>query len=153
LFNCKLRLRMQERKLASAEHAMRLASAGLTPPSPSSWSASSPAGRCTNAVHAILTELSNGAALTSLYRHTCRLLLNALCAESTWFPQSLKKLRCFNELLIFIWKLVDENPFFAPHVLNPHAPPAERCDVLLLVTPLLYFVHESRNDEAQLGLT
>jgi hypothetical protein len=137
----------------SAEQAMRLAAVALSPPSPASSSAAAPAGQCTNTVHAILTELSNGAALTVIYSNICRLLLNALCAESTWFPQSLKKLHCFNELLVLMWKLADENGHFVTHVLQPNPRPAEQCEILALITPLLYFVHESRNDEAQLGLT
>jgi hypothetical protein len=53
-----------------------------------------------------------------------------------------------------MWKLADENKNFVSHILQPNPPKAsEACDILMLVTPLLYFVYQSRRDESQLGLT
>jgi hypothetical protein len=151
----------KEQKSSSVDEASKSLSAVSLSASSSSPSASSssssasvnPARRHSNVFHAVLTELSNGPCLTSIYNNISRLLLNALMAESTWMPQSLKKIYCFQELLILMWKLADENPHFVPHVLNPAAKPDQACDILMLVTPLLYFVHESRADESQLGLT
>ena len=119
----------------------------VTPPSPPTQ-----ASRPSNVFHAILTELSNGASLTSIFNNLCRLLINALLAEATWLPQSLKKLACFQELLILMWKLVDENAHFVPHILSTTGKEKERCEIIQLITPLLYFVSESRRDESQLGL-
>lgn len=135
---------------ASVDSAAKsLSTITVTPPSPVAA-----VSRCSNVFHAILTELSNGVALTSIFNNLCRLLINALLAEATWLPQSLKKLPCFQELLILMWKLVDENSHFGPHIQSTtgQAKEKERCDILNLITPLLYFVSESRRDESQLGL-
>jgi len=142
---------------AGGSAAAGLQASSSTPSSSTSSPAASSSSvrvRHSNVFHAILTELSNGPCLTSIYNNLCRLLLNALMADSTWMPQSLKKIYCFQELLILMWKFADENPHFVPHILNP-APskPEHACDILMLVTPLLYFVHESRADESQMGLT
>lgn len=104
--------------------------------------------------HSILAELINGPCLTSIYANLCRLLLSVLHSESTLLPGSLKRLEAAQEVLLLTWRLVDINPAFMAHVLHAsYITPLQShaSDILSLVTPLLYFVHQSRKDETQIG--
>jgi len=116
------------------------------PPAPAEPSA------VTNVFHHIFTSLSHGACLSSIFRNICRLLHNALMAESTYLPGSIRKLDCFQELLVLMWKLADENAQFLPHVLREHTRKSEQVDIMHLIIPLLYFMHSARHDPSQLGL-
>jgi hypothetical protein len=59
-------------------------------------------------------------------------------------PHAIKSVHCFEELLILLWKLLDENHHFLHYVLH-------RGDVLTLVVPLLYLAWEARPTEASQG--
>ena len=60
-------------------------------------------------------------------------------------PSAPTRLECHQELLILLWKTLEENPLFLDFILT-------RCDVCELVTPLCYLMYVSRRDSAQVGL-
>jgi len=54
-------------------------------------------------------------------------------------------MECFQELLVLLWKLLEENPMFMNHVLT-------QCDVNEIIVPICYLMYQSRRDPAQIGL-
>lgn len=48
------------------------------------------------------------------------------------------------ELLILLWKLLEENPAFMPHILKRH-------DITQLVVPICYLIFDARRDTAKVG--
>lgn len=73
------------------------------------------------------------------------LLKNVYEASSSYLPGSMKRLRFEQELLMVLWKLLDENPGFRDYVLRVQ-------DVNKLVTPMLYLMYEGKDDPAKVGL-
>jgi len=60
-------------------------------------------------------------------------------------PNSSTKLECFQELLVLLWKFLEENPLFMTHVLT-------KCNINELVVPICFLMYKSRRDPAQIGL-
>lgn len=50
-----------------------------------------------------------------------------------------------SELLIFLWKCMEEIPVFLPYILD-------NCDITEILTPLMYFMIEGRKDHNRVGL-
>lgn len=98
-----------------------------------------------NIFRVLLARINNGKDLNTLYRGFVRILRNLYESKSTLLPNSQARLECHQELLILLWKTLDENPLFLDFILT-------RCDVCELVVPLCYLMYVSRRDGAQIGL-
>ncbi|KAK5983518.1 High temperature-Induced Dauer formation [Trichostrongylus colubriformis] len=72
-----------------------------------------------------------------------RLLSNPL--QSTYLPNSVKKVNFHQELLVLLWKCCEYNQKFMFYVLKTS-------DVLEILVPILYHITESRNDPTRVGL-
>ncbi|VDL83007.1 unnamed protein product, partial [Nippostrongylus brasiliensis] len=72
-----------------------------------------------------------------------RLLSNPL--QSTYLPNSAKKVNFHQELLVLLWKCCEYNQKFMFYVLKTS-------DVLEILVPILFHITESRNDPTRVGL-
>ncbi|KAL9179792.1 hypothetical protein ACHAXT_007762 [Thalassiosira profunda] len=98
-----------------------------------------------NIFRTMLARIDNGRDLNTLYRGFVRLLRNMFESKSSLLPSSQARLECHQELLILLWKTLEENPLFLDFILT-------RCDVCELVVPICYLMYVSRREEAQVGL-
>ncbi|KAJ8611150.1 hypothetical protein CTAYLR_003576 [Chrysophaeum taylorii] len=74
-----------------------------------------------------------------------RLLNNVHEALNTTLPGSLQQIDCYQELLVLLWKCLEENTAFMPYVLR-------NCDVTRLVVPVCFLQYQARRDPARVGL-
>jgi hypothetical protein len=74
-----------------------------------------------------------------------RLLNNPGQASATYLVGSIKEIGCTQELLIVLWKLIDENKDFLAYILRA-------CDVNEIVVPILIAMFEARKDPSKIGL-
>ncbi|VDD92332.1 unnamed protein product [Enterobius vermicularis] len=72
-----------------------------------------------------------------------RLLSNPL--KSTYLPNSTKKVSFHQELLVLLWKCCEYNQKFMFYLLKTS-------DILDILVPILYHIHDSRHDPARVGL-
>lgn len=98
-----------------------------------------------NIFRVLLARIDNGRDLNVLYRGFVRLLRNTFESKNMLLPSSQAKLECYQELLILLWKTLEENPLFLDFILT-------RCDVCELVVPLCYLMYSARKQPAQVGL-
>ena len=80
-----------------------------------------------------------------LFQSSCRLLQYGMQSNATYLPGSSGGITIEAELFILLWKLLDRDSGFLPHVL-------EHCDVLHMLTPLLHYTYSARDDHTKLGL-
>lgn len=78
-----------------------------------------------------------------ILRGMTRLLNNPL--QSSYLPNSVKKITFHQELLIFLWKCCEYNQKFMYYVLKTS-------DVLEILVPILYHINDARNDTSRVGL-
>jgi len=98
-----------------------------------------------NIFRTLMSRIETTKELTFVFKGFSRLLRNVYEAESSYLPGSAPKLECFQELLVLLWKFLEENPLFMNHVLT-------KCNVNELVVPICYLMYKSRRDPAQIGL-
>lgn len=98
-----------------------------------------------NIFRTLMSRIDSAKDLTFLFNGISRLLRNIYEAESSYLPGSAPKLECYQELLVLLWKLLEENPLFMNHILT-------KCNVNELVVPICYLMYKSRRDPAQIGL-
>lgn len=98
-----------------------------------------------NIFRVLLARINNGMDLNTMYRGFVRLLKNKYESKTTLLPTSHARLECHQELLILLWKTLEENPLFLDFILT-------RCDVCELVVPICYLMYVSRKDSAYVGL-
>ena len=98
-----------------------------------------------NIFRVLLARINSGRDLNTLYRGFVRLLRNMFESKSTLLPGSQARLECHQEILILLWKTLEENPLFLDFILT-------RCDVCELVVPICYLMYVSRRDNTQVGL-
>lgn len=98
-----------------------------------------------NIFRTLLARLDSSKELTFAYKGFVRLLKNVYESESTYLPGSVEKLDCFQEILVLLWKTLEENPLFMNHILT-------KCDVADVVVPICFLMYQSRRDPAQIGL-
>eukprot|EP01114_Cavostelium_apophysatum_P014770 TRINITY_DN3911_c0_g1_i1.p1 TRINITY_DN3911_c0_g1~~TRINITY_DN3911_c0_g1_i1.p1 ORF type:complete len:732 (-),score=174.58 TRINITY_DN3911_c0_g1_i1:51-2246(-) len=79
-----------------------------------------------------------------IFDHVTRLLNNTITATKTMLPGSTKQVTWNQELLIFFWKLIQENKAFMSYI-------CLQDDVLKVVVPFLHFINDGRKDLTQLG--
>uniref|UniRef100_A0AC35TX04 Protein HID1 n=1 Tax=Rhabditophanes sp. KR3021 TaxID=114890 RepID=A0AC35TX04_9BILA len=65
--------------------------------------------------------------------------------QSTYFPNSAKKITFHQELLVLLWKCCEYNQKFMYYVLKTS-------DILEILVPILFFINESRGDSAKVSL-
>jgi len=80
-----------------------------------------------------------------IYSAIRQMLNNPLAAVNTYLPNSTKMISCHQEMLMFFWKLIQENSQFFRWLLT-------KADVTQVVDPILHFLHEGRKDTTQNGL-
>jgi len=71
--------------------------------------------------------------------------MNPVEALNTYLPNSTKMISCHQEMLMFFWKLIQENNHFLRWLLS-------KADVTKVVDPILHYLHEGRKDSTQSGL-
>ena len=98
-----------------------------------------------NIFRLLLARIDSGNELNFCYKGFVRLLKNVYESKNTLLPNSKAKLDCFQELLVLLWKMLEENPMFMTHVLT-------QCDVNELVIPICFLMYQSRRDPAHIGL-
>lgn len=98
-----------------------------------------------NIFRVLLSRINHGRDLNVLYRGFVRLLRNSFESKNGILMNSQLRLECYQELLVLLWKTLEENPLFLDFILT-------RCDVCELVVPICYLMNVSRRESAQVGL-
>jgi len=98
-----------------------------------------------NIFRTLLARLDSGKELSFCFKGFVRLLRNVYECKNTYLPNSIANLECFQELLVLLWKMLEENPLFMTHVLT-------QCDVNEIIVPICYLMYQSRRDPAHIGL-
>lgn len=98
-----------------------------------------------NIFRTLLARLDSGKELTFCFKGFVRLLKNVYESKNTYLPHSIANLECFQELLVLLWKMLEENPLFMTHILT-------QCDVNEIIVPICYLMYQSRRDPAHIGL-
>ena len=97
-----------------------------------------------NIFRTLLCRIRTRKEFTFIFKGIARLLKT--CYEGTGFVNTPAKLmNCHQEILILLWKLLEENPLFLQHVLT-------QMDVNEIVVPMCYLMFISRRDPARIGL-
>jgi Dyggve-Melchior-Clausen syndrome protein len=98
-----------------------------------------------NVFRSLLSGLSDLLDFASLFSGITRLLESLPSASvGSILPGARKGFSSHAEVLVLLWKLLEENSGFLKHVLND-------CDVTLLLGPILYVIWTSRKDMARSG--
>ena len=97
-----------------------------------------------NIFRILLARINQGRDLNIIYRGFVRLLRNSFEVKNG-ILNSQMRLECYQELLVLLWKTLEENPLFLDFILT-------RCDVCEIVVPLCYLMLVSRKESAQIGL-
>jgi len=133
----------QEAKDAAAS------AAAPTPPAPSQPQSQGGVGleqlRSENIFHHLVFLLRDEATFELIYAAAVRLLSNLYEANATYLPGSVTQIRCHQELLVLLWKLLEYNPAFEQYVINSG-------DVCKLVVPVCYMMFDARRDASRMGL-
>jgi hypothetical protein len=98
-----------------------------------------------NVFRTMMARMDSASELDFVFEGFARLLKNVYEPQSTYLPNSSTKLECFQELLVLLWKFLEENPLFMTHVLT-------KCNINELVVPICFLMYKSRRDPAQIGL-
>lgn len=98
-----------------------------------------------NIFRTLLARVDSGKELTFAFKGFVRLLKNVYESKNTYLPHSIANLECFQELLVLLWKMLEENPLFMTHILT-------QCDVNEIIVPICYLMYQSRRDPAHIGL-
>ncbi len=83
--------------------------------------------------------------LNFIFQGFVRLLNNVPQSESTYLPYSVARISIEQELLILLWKCLEEMPKFMAYILK-------HCDITELLVPICYFMLEGRKDPSKVGL-
>lgn len=100
-----------------------------------------------NMIRTLLARIDSGKELTFIFNGFSRLLRNVYESKSknAYLPNSSIRLECFQELMVLLWKFLEENPLFMNHILT-------QCNVNEIIVPICYLMYQSRRDPAQIGL-
>eukprot|EP00605_Chrysophyceae_sp_TOSAG23-4_P001967 GSChrysophyteH1.ASY1.ANO1.2178.1 assembled CDS len=80
-----------------------------------------------------------------IFRGFVRLLNNIPQSDRSYLPFSHTRVSAEQELLVLLWKCIEEIPRFLPYVIK-------NCDVTELLVPICYFMLEGRRDSGRAGL-
>ncbi|CAM9734928.1 unnamed protein product [Ascophyllum nodosum] len=81
----------------------------------------------------------------AVYAGISRLLNNLHRSRSAYIPGSGVTVNCHQEVLVLLWKLMEENPVFTQYVLK-------HCDINEILVPVCYLLVENRKDVSKGGL-
>jgi hypothetical protein len=98
-----------------------------------------------NVFRRLLQSITDHAALNFIFRGFSRLLNNIHESDNSYLPYSVTRVTVEQELLILLWKCLEEIPQFLNYVLK-------HCDVTELMLPICYFMLSGRKDPAKNGL-
>ncbi|KAE8886022.1 hypothetical protein PF005_g16588 [Phytophthora fragariae] len=98
-----------------------------------------------NVYRNLLASLQRPEDFQLIFTGLSRLLNNYHQSMSTLLPNSIKQIKCHQELLVLLWKMLDENTEFLHYVLR-------KADVNQLVVPLLFLMYEGRQEPAKVGM-
>lgn len=98
-----------------------------------------------NVFRRILSNIEDPDQLNFIFQGFVRLFNNAHQAASTYLPYSITRVGIEQELLVLLWKCLDEIPKLVPYILK-------HCDVTQLLVPTCYFLLEGRKDPSKVGL-
>lgn len=98
-----------------------------------------------NVFRRIMGTIESPDQLNFIFRGFARLLNNVPQAESSYLPYSITRVSIEQELLVLLWKCLEEIPKFMPYILR-------HCDITELLVPICYFMLEGRKDPAKVGL-
>ncbi|GMF21528.1 unnamed protein product [Phytophthora lilii] len=98
-----------------------------------------------NVYRNLLASLQRPEDFQLIFTGLSRLLNNYHQSMSTLLPNSIKQIKCHQELLVLLWKMLDENTEFLHYVLK-------KADVNQLVVPLLFLMYEGRQEPAKVGM-
>lgn len=98
-----------------------------------------------NVYRKLLASLQRTDDFELIFHGLSRLLNNYHQSMSTILPNSIKQIKCHQELLVLLWKMLDENKGFLLYVLK-------KADVNQLVVPLLFLMYEGRQEPSKVGM-
>lgn len=98
-----------------------------------------------NIYRKLLASLQRQEDFELIFHGLSRLLNNYHQSMSTILPNSIKQIKCHQELLVLLWKMLDENKGFLHYVLK-------KADVNQLVVPLLFLMYEGRQEPSKVGM-
>uniref|UniRef100_K3W5H3 HID1 domain-containing protein n=1 Tax=Globisporangium ultimum (strain ATCC 200006 / CBS 805.95 / DAOM BR144) TaxID=431595 RepID=K3W5H3_GLOUD len=98
-----------------------------------------------NVYRQLLSRIERPEDFFLIFAGLSRLLNNYHQSMSTILPNSIKQIKCHQELLVLLWKLLDENKGFLQYVLK-------KADVNQLVVPLLFLMYEGRQEPSKVGM-
>ncbi|RLN50972.1 hypothetical protein BBJ29_005677 [Phytophthora kernoviae] len=98
-----------------------------------------------NVYRNLLASLERPEDFQLIFTGLSRLLNNYHESMNTLLPNSVKQIKCHQELLVLLWKMLDENTSFLHYVLK-------KADVNQLVVPLLFLMYEGRQEPAKVGM-
>ncbi|CAK0796368.1 unnamed protein product, partial [Prorocentrum cordatum] len=85
----------------------------------------------------VLSWLSDPKDFDFIYHGFARLLNNLVDSANTMLPSSVPRIAFYQEILVLLWKFLEESEAFMEHVLR-------KCDSTQLVGPLCYLMHSVR---------
>ncbi|ETW04426.1 hypothetical protein H310_04703 [Aphanomyces invadans] len=98
-----------------------------------------------NQYRALLSSIQREEDFELLFNGLAKLLNNYHQAMNTLLPNSIKQIKCHQELLVLLWKLLDENKAFLQFTLK-------RADMNRIVVPLLFLMYEGRKEPSKVGM-
>ena len=101
-----------------------------------------------NIFRRMLRDIDDPTQLNFIFRGFSRLLNNVHLSQTTFLPNSITKISIDQELMVLLWKCLEEIPSFLPFILKE----SNRCDVNQLVVPVCYFLLDGRSDPSKLGM-
>lgn len=100
-----------------------------------------------NIFRRMLRDIEDTKQLNFIFRGFSRLLNNVYKAQTTILPYAATKISIEQELMVLLWKCLEENPAFMPFILKE-----SKCNVNELVVPICFFLLDGRQDPAKLGM-
>ncbi|OQS05042.1 hypothetical protein THRCLA_02784 [Thraustotheca clavata] len=100
---------------------------------------------CTNKFRELLSSIHREEDFNLIFNGLAKLLNNYHQSMNTIFPNSIKQIKCHQELLVLLWKMLDENKKFLLYTLK-------RADMNKLVVPLLFLMYEGRKEPSKVGM-
>lgn len=101
-----------------------------------------------NIFRKMLRDIDDPAQLNFIFRGFSRLLNNVHQSQTTFLPHSATQVSIAQELMVLLWKCLEEMPAFLPFLLRENS----QCDVNELVVPVCFFLLEGRKDPSKLGM-
>ncbi|EQC25901.1 hypothetical protein SDRG_16273 [Saprolegnia diclina VS20] len=100
---------------------------------------------CSNKYRELLSSVQREEDFDLIFYGLAKLLNNYHQSMNTILPNSIKQIKCHQELLVLLWKMLDENKKFLQFTLK-------RADTNKIVVPLLYLMYEGRKEPSKVGM-